>query len=138
MLTPTPGDQRDTESGMREQAQKFVDTHANDIRQRAPSLKPDADLTALIGDVIQWLVHDEQAEEYEREHMRASITLKTRDKSEPLANKYVELDAARKLAFEATKKYWGWEMPDGYVRAIQEFEALCQLIRPRQRFVAPS
>jgi hypothetical protein len=123
---------------MREHAKKFVEMHADAIRRRAPSLKEDADLTGLIADVMQWLVHDEQAEEYEREHMRTSVQLRPGDKSEALANKYVEQDAARKLAFEATKIYWDWAMPDGYVTAIREFEALCTLIRPRQRFVAPS
>ena len=123
---------------MRELAKTFVQTRAADIRRRAPSLKEDADLTGLIADVMQWLVHDERAEEFEREHMRTSMTQRASDKSEALANKYVELDAARKLAFEATKKYWDWNMPDEYVTAIHEFEELCQLIRPRQRFAAPS
>ena len=85
---------------MREHAKKFVEMHADAIRRRAPSLKEDADLTGLIADVMQWLVHDEQAEEYEREHMRTSVQLRTGEKSEALANKYVEQDAARKLAFE--------------------------------------
>jgi hypothetical protein len=84
-------------------AEELAQKHASEIRRRAPSLKPDTDLAALVADVLQRFVHDQNAEMYERQHMITSMNLKPGERSEPLGKKYAEVDASRKIAYEALK-----------------------------------